>query len=87
MFQRGRNPPLVTAITPFLSNHPYIRALCLSYDGGEDPICFWIAGLDDWPMLFLRPVVSYAFPITERCVARLEENWRAGSIRGEDRRY
>lgn len=30
MFQRGRNPPLVTAITPFLSNHPYIRALCLS---------------------------------------------------------
>lgn len=26
----GRESPLVTAITPFLSNHPYIRALCLS---------------------------------------------------------
>lgn len=26
-------------------------------------------------MLFLRPVVSYAFPITERCV---HENWKIG---------
>lgn len=34
------------------------------------PICFWIAGLDNWPMLFLRPVVSNYGKMRAR-----RENW------------